>query len=243
MLEAERAAAYLVAITQRASDRDARHAFQSLAMGLASPGASILDFGCGPGLDAQAYVARGFKVSAFDDDPATRELLRSRCRNEIDSGRLQLHASDYQRFLSAAGSAGSADLVTANFAPFNLIANLRELFVAFDRILGPTGKILASVLSPYFIGDMRYGWWWRHLGYLVRRGEYAVPGERGPIIRRCLAVYAHAAAPQFTLRLLWPGTSSGALMLDHAHLWHQGGLAWLPMARCRYMFLLFARPS
>jgi SAM-dependent methyltransferase len=242
MLDAHRATAYMAAITQRTSDLHARRTFQSLVTQLAAPGAWIFDFGCGPGIDAKVYVAHGFRVSAYDHDPVMCELAAARCRGEIQSGRLRLHGGDYRGFLSEPPlAAGSIGLVTANFAPFNLIVDLPELFAALDRLLGPEGKVLVSVLSPYFLGDLKYGWWWRHLGALLRRGEYAVSGERGPIIRRRLATYARAAAPHFRLRRLWRGDrASHWLALDRGR--RPGPFDWLPMSSCRFMFLLFTRP-
>jgi len=242
MLDAYRARAYLAAITQRASDVRARNAFQSLATQLAAPGASILDFGCGPGIDAKVYVAHGFRVSAYDHDPMMCALAADRCSGEIKSGRLRLHGGDYRGFLTEPPlAAGSIGLVTANFAPFNLIVDLPELFATLDRLLGPEGKVLVSVLSPYFLGDLKYRWWWQHLGALVRRGEYAVSGERGPIIRRRLATYARAAVPYFRLRRLWRGSrASNWLPLDQGR--RPGPFDWLPMSSCRFMFLLFTRP-
>ena len=241
MLDAQRATAYLATITQRRSDRRARSAFQSLVAQLAAPGASILDFGCGPGIDAKAYIARGYRVSAYDHDPAMCELARVRCRSEIDSGRLRLLVGAYRDFLREPPlSAGATDLVTANFAPLNLIADLSELFAALDRLLGPQGKVLVSVLSPYFLGDARYRWWWRHVGALVRRGQYAVSGEHGPIIRRNLATYALAAAPYFKLRRLWRGSRLAGPLSSRGR--RPGPLDWLPMSSCRFMFLLFTRP-
>jgi hypothetical protein len=55
-----------------------------------------------------------------------------------------------------------ADLVTSNFAPLNLIDALPELFAKFHALTAPNGRVLASVLSPNFLGDLKYRWWWQN---------------------------------------------------------------------------------
>lgn len=239
MPDALRATNYLATISARASDRRARSTFQSLVGQLCAPGGRILDVGCGPGIDAKAYVAQGFRVSAYDPDPQMFELASVSCRSEVGSGRLRLHCADYRECLGEPSAARPMDLVTANFAPLNLIVDLPRLFATVDRVLGREGQVLVSVLSPYFLGDMRYGWWWRHLPALARSGEYALAGDQGPIIRRSLGAYALAAAPYFTLARLWRGGSTTGMQVKAGR---PGRLAWLLMSSCRFMFLLFRRP-
>lgn len=238
MLEAQRATAYLATITRRASDRRARSTFQFLVGQLCAPGSHILDLGCGPGIDPKAYVARGFRVSAYDHDPQMVELASVTCRSEIGSGQLRLHCGDHRDVLREAPAACPVDLVTANFAPLNLIVDLPEAFATFNRVLGRKGQVLVSVLSPYFLGDLKYGWWWQHLPALARTGQYTLAGERGPVIRRCLDAYARAAAPYFTLVRLWRCGSSAGIRVVAGR---PGRLAWLRLSSCRFMFLLFRR--
>jgi hypothetical protein len=132
------------------------------------------------------------------------------------------------------------DLITANFAPLSLIDNLRELFATFHALTAPNGMVLASVLSPYFLGDLRYRWWWGNLPSLLRHDRYTVAGAQAPIIRRRVADFAAQSAPYFTLAGVFRG-------LPGAHLQRVGASersghgSWLRLSTCRFMFLLFAR--
>jgi SAM-dependent methyltransferase len=227
------AAQYVREITSNASDRRYRSAFQPLALRLAPPGSLVFDFGSGPGLDARFYAERGLRVLAFDTDPAMCDYLADHCREFLASGALVLQRVGYGDFLGAAPPApdGTVALITANFAPLNLIDDLPELFARFAALASPGGVVLASVLSPYFAGDLRYRWWWRNAARLLRDGRYAVPGARALIWRRRLADFAAQCVPHFRLAEVFSG--HGASVQRHG--------AWLPLSRCRYMFLLFRR--
>ncbi|MGH8140845.1 MAG: class I SAM-dependent methyltransferase [Steroidobacteraceae bacterium] len=237
-------AEYVRQITALESDRRARSAFQDLVVRIAPPGAALFDFGSGAGMDARFYAEHGFTVAAYDVDLQMCEYLAGQCQDLIDAGRVTLERGGYREFLArpcAAGTPGAA-LVTSNFAPFNLIGDLRELFAKLHALTAPDGRVLASVLSPYFIGDLHYGWWWRNALRLWRNGHYSVPGAQAPIIRRRLAEFAALSAPYFTLHCVFPGLPSNRAQ-------HASGIdvsrgarhAWLRLTRCRFMFLLFER--
>ncbi|HEY6451122.1 MAG TPA: methyltransferase domain-containing protein [Steroidobacteraceae bacterium] len=239
-------AEYVRQITALESDRRARSAFQHLILKVAPPGGALFDFGAGTGLDTRFYVEHGFTVVAYDVDPDMCGFFAMYCHDFIDSGRVTLERGSYREFLERTNAAGARtfDLVTSNFAPLNLIGDLRELFAKFHALTGPNGKVLASVLSPYFIGDLKYGWWWRNSRRLWRDGSFSVPGAQGPIVRRRLADLAHQCAPYFALRHVFPGLPSRAGR-------HANGVpvsddvryAWLRLARCRYMFALFEKSA
>ena len=120
--------------------------------------------------------------------------------------------------------------------------DLRPLFAKFHRLTSPDGKVLASVLSPFFRGDLKYRWWWRNLPRLARSGRYGVPGAQASIVRRRLADLIAQSAPYFTLERVFRG-------LPGPHLRHPPGrvgrlpgrAAWLGLSTCRFMFVLFAR--
>ena len=87
-----------------------------------------------------------------------------------------------------------AELVTANFAPVNLVDDVASLFHKFATLIQPGGRVLAAVLNPWFTGDLRYGWWWRGLPLLLARGRYAVAGAQAPITRWLPGALAAAAS-------------------------------------------------
>lgn len=226
---------YVRQITARASDRRYRRAFQLLALRLTQPAETLLDFGCGPGIDARVYAEHGRRVWAYDVDTRMCDYLAVHCRDFIASGAVTLQRGAYREFLDGPTPSGAprVQLVTSDFAPLNLIDDLGELFARFAALTSPTGAVLASVLSPYFIGDLRYGWWWRNVGRLWRQGSFAVPGAQALIWRRRLEDFALHCSPYFSLEQVFPGSLSGGRARARG--------AWLPLGTCRFMFLLFRK--
>ena len=237
-------AQYVQQMTALESDRRARMAFLDLALKVASPGAALLDFGAGTGIDARFYAAHGRRVTAYDVDTKMCEFFAEHCRDLIDAGSVTLETGTYPDFLARhrASATHAIDLVTANFAPLSLIGDLNELFAAFHAVTRPGGKVLASVLNPYFIGDLRYGWWWRNAPRLWLSGRYFVAGAQAPIVRRRLAQYAAECAPYFTLEHVFRGLPSNeehranGIAVAEGH-WSK----WTQMATCRFLFLLFEK--
>jgi hypothetical protein len=235
---------YVQAITAMQSDRRARSAFQDLVLRIASPGAALFDFGAGPGIDARFYAERGFTVGAYDVDPVMREYFSVHCREFIQAGQVVLDSGTYQDFLAreTAGDGRRVELVTSNFAPLNLIDDLPGLFAKFNAFTGSGGKVLASVLNPYFIGDLKYGWWWRNALRLWRDGRYSVQGAQASIVRRRLADFAGQSEPYFALTRVFPGLpphwGRNANGVDVSRGERH---AWLRLTTCRFMFLLFEK--
>jgi SAM-dependent methyltransferase len=244
MSEIHTGADYVGAITALESDRRARSAFQDLVLRIAIPGAALFDFGAGPGIDARFYAERGFSVGAYDVDPGMCEYFSAHCREFIQAGRVELEGGSYRDFLTrkAVGDGRRVDLVTSNFAPLNLIDDLRDLFAKFHDLTAPDGKVLASVLSPYFIGDLKYRWWWRNSLRLWRDGHFAVQGVQAPIIRRRLADFAGQSAPYFALKRVFPGLPPyRGRDANGVDVSRDGRYAWLRLTTCRFMILLFEK--
>jgi Methyltransferase domain len=235
-------AAYVRAITERESDRQARRAFQRLVVRTARPGSLLFDFGAGPGLDVRFYAEQGFTVTGYDIDPEMNRFFGEYCRDLIDSGRVTLETEPYREFLDSGGRCGEhgASLITANFAPLNLIENATELFAKFHCMTEPGGKVLAAVLSPYFVGDMVYGWWWRNLLRLCVSGRYAVPGAHSLILRRSIGEFARSAQPYFALERIYRGLPARSRQAA-AGVDPRRHNAWLHVTTCRFMVLLFRR--
>jgi hypothetical protein len=231
------------AITALESDRRARAAFQQLVARIAAPDAALYDFGAGTGIDARVYAERGCTVGAYDVDPGMRQQFALRCRDLIETGRITLDAGSYSQFLGNTVNGGrGVDLVTSNFAPLNLIAELPPLFEKFHALTVSGGKVLVSVLNPYFIGDLKYGWWWRNGMRLWRAGHYSVAGTQTAISRRRLADFARQSAPYFAMTRVFRGsTPHRGQRTDGIDMTRSGRNAWLRVASCRFMFLLFER--
>jgi SAM-dependent methyltransferase len=236
-------AEYVSQITAQESDRRTRTAFRDLVLSIAPPGARLFDFGAGPGMDARFFAERGFMIDAYDVDPRMREFFAEHCKDLIDSGCVTLDGRPYGEFLARpiAGSGRHTDLVICNFAPLNLVEDLRELFERFRVLTGPKGRVLASVLNPCFVGDMRSRWWWRGALHLWRDGELFLPGPQAPYYRRLLRNFRKASAPHFRLSHVFPGLPSRRRHTSGIDSQGDGLLAWLRIASCRYTFLLFEK--
>ena len=228
------AADYAREITANPSDQRYRRNFQALALELAPRERAVFDFGCGPGIDARCYAEHGLRVLAFDTDPAMCEYLAAHCREFLASGQISLQRGGYHEFLAGTCAAEErVGLITANFAPLNLIDDLGVLFGRFATLVAPGGSVLAGVLSPYYAGDARYRWWWRNGSQLRALGRYAVPGASSLIWRRTPQDFARQCAPHFTLAQVYAGNGRRV-----------GARApWLRLALFRYMFLLFRRTA
>ncbi|MBS0579610.1 MAG: class I SAM-dependent methyltransferase [Proteobacteria bacterium] len=235
-------AEYVSALSTRPSDLRARDAFRARALELVPAGGLIYDFGAGPGLDARYYAEHERRVAAYDIDPEMCRYFADYCGELIRAGRISLDQGSYAQFLASARTRGNVDLVTANFAPLNLVSDLPGLFAALAGLTRPDGCVLASVLSPYYVGDLTYRWWWRNLPLLLRRGEFAVPGAQALIWRRRLPAYAAASAPWFTLESAYPGTTHSLGRVSVRGVAAGAPGAWLSLTRSRYMFLLFRKP-
>ncbi|MGB6486860.1 MAG: class I SAM-dependent methyltransferase [Steroidobacteraceae bacterium] len=244
MSEAHAGAEYVRTIQQHASDRQAREAFQSLALTHVHPGCTIFDFGAGTGIDARFFAERGLCVRVYDNDPRMRRYLAATCRDLIDAGRIVPEAGEYAEFLTRTPEPGvpPVHLVIANFAPLDLIDDLSVLFAKLHALTVPGAALLASVLSPYYLGDLKYGWRWRGMIEQWRTGKLIAQGARGNIIRRHLPVFSADCTPWFRLervfRGLPPRDATEATGMDVAL---NSRATWLRLTRCRFMFLLFRR--
>jgi SAM-dependent methyltransferase len=224
---------YFDYISSEQSDRRARAAFHDLVSRIASPGAALFDFGAGAGIDARFFAQAGFTIEAYDIDPRMRAFFVEYCRDFLDAGRIVLDSRDYREFVTSgpAVSGRPQDLVICNFAPLNLIDDLPELFAKFAALTGPNGRVLASVLNPYCIRDLKFRWWWRTAPRLWRHGHFFMPGPQAPHHRRRVANFAALSAPHFRLARAFPGGTSRGLG------------ARLQYLSCRYLFLLFEKTS
>lgn len=240
-------AEYVRHITAVESDRQARSAFQNLVLRVASPGAALFDFGAGPGIDARFFAERDFMVEAYDVDPRMREFFTEYCRDFLDRGRVVLDCSSYREFVAhtPAQARERFDVVISNFAPLNLVDDLRELFAKFHALTRADGKVIASVLSPYYIEEMKSRLWWRNAVPLWRTGYTFLPGPQAPHFRRRLANLAQLSLPYFRLVRVYRGLPP-LLGADAQGTDFSGGgrrLAWLQGTTSRFMFLEFRKSA
>jgi SAM-dependent methyltransferase len=192
-------------------DRWVRRRFQKMALALLPARADVLDFGAGTGIDARIYAAGGHRTFVYEPAPAMRDYLVRYCHDEIASGTVITETWPITHKVHA---------ITANFAVLNHIADQAALFEEFSRVTDPGCFVLASMLSPFYLGDARCRWWWANAANLLRSGHYPSPGE-SRILRFAPRAIVRAAAPHFRLERLDPYGFGLAIRL--------------------YMFLLFRR--
>lgn len=214
--------AYVAALSADASDRIARTAFVELALALTRPRSRIFDFGCGPGQDARVYAARDREVYAHDVDPDMCSSFRRHCASGLAHGSIHLVELD--------GTLPPIDLVTANFAPLNLVPDPAPLFATFAAMLSPGGQLLLSVLNPLHVGDLRYAWWWNGLLPLCLHGRYRVSGSQAPITRWRPPRLAREAGPHFSLVHVYVPQAPRARRLRSTRHWPTA-------ASARFLFL------
>lgn len=202
---------YHAVIQTSRRDRQVRDRFQKIVLDLLPEGADVLDFGAGTGIDAKVFAAHGHRTFVFEPSDAMSEHLLRHCREEIVRDTVtpvslpltcQVHA------------------VTANFAVLDHFPDHKVLFEDLARVVHKGGFVLVSMLSPYYLGDARYGWWRANLMNLIRHGRYAITSE-SRIHRFTPGAVARAADPHFRLERLAP--------------------RGLGLATHLYMFLLFRR--
>jgi SAM-dependent methyltransferase len=236
-------AEYVRLLSAQASDVRAREAFRAHALRLSAPGQRLYDFGAGPGLDARYYAAEGRRVEAYDIDPEMCAYFSEYCADLIAGGQVRLHPASFPQFLAnpPRAPAEQVDLITANFAPLNLVEDLEALFAAFAALARPGAYVLASVLGPYHLRDLRYGWWWGNLPRFLAQGRYAVEGAQARIWRRSLREYAARSAPHFSLERVFRDALPEAGTGDCPGLDPRSPLAFAHLATARFMFLLLRR--
>lgn len=230
-------AEYFRYITSVESDRRARSAFLDLVLRLASPGAALVDFGAGPGIDAKFLAERGFSVRAYDTDPRMCDFFAEHCADFIASGRIVLERGDYREFLARKAPPRRADLIISNFAPLNLVPDPHELFAKFHDLTVPDGKVFASVINPFFLDELKHPRSWPGVFRLLREGHYYMPGPQAPHMRRRASEFQALSSPYFKLAGVFRGLPSGGNR-------PVGGRdSWLRTAGGRFVFLLFQRSA
>lgn len=236
---------YFRAITTLESDRQMRAAFQHLAEKLRTEGASVLDFGCGPGIDAKCFAERGFSVVGYDIDTEMRAFFKMHCAAEIQSKQVSLWECDYADLLNPKNAEfdGRFDLITANFAPLNLVADLPALFAKFFSLTKPNARILASVLNPYYAKEMRYRWRVRNQWRLWRHGWFDLQQLPGKVFRRHPHAIAAAGAPYFALENVFPGAPHASIdcYAPTATTHSMRALDWFALAKHMFIFVLLRR--
>jgi ubiquinone/menaquinone biosynthesis C-methylase UbiE len=148
-------------LTSNPHDILARRAFQALVTRHVDAGSTLLDFGCGTGIDALHFAENGYRVTAYDTSPGMIQQMELRCGSKIAAGEITSCCASYRDFLDGRMSLPRASAVTADFAVLNSIRDLTPLFNRFSQILEPPGWIILSILNPMHWLRLKQAKWWR----------------------------------------------------------------------------------
>lgn len=148
-------------ITRNAHDLLARRTFRELVTRHVSPGSTLLDFGCGTGLDALYYSQQGYRVLAYDNSPGMIARLKQRAAAEIATGSITPISMEYPAFLKAVAGLPRFSAVVANFAVLNLVRAPQPLFGILAAELLPPGWLILCILNPIHWPKTKERGWWR----------------------------------------------------------------------------------
>ena len=148
-------------ITSNAQDLLARRTFRELVARHVSPGSTLLDFGCGTGLDALYYAQQGYRVLAYDNSPGMISILKQRASAEVASGAIMPFSMENAAFLKEIPKWPRFTAVVANFAVLNLIRCPRHLFRTFAEELLPPGWLILCILNAIHWPKIAERGWWR----------------------------------------------------------------------------------
>ncbi len=103
---------------------------------------SVLEIGCGTGLNTVWFADRAHNVEAVDISEAMLELAKRR----VIKGRVQFHQADIIKGWDFKD--GSFDLVVANLV-LEHVENLSHIFQEAHRVLKSRGQLYIGELHPY----------------------------------------------------------------------------------------------
>jgi SAM-dependent methyltransferase len=138
----------------------AREAFVALVTRHVAPRSTLLDFGCGTGIDACQYAQNGYRVQAYDNSPGMIAQLEQRCKTEIASRDIVAWSEGYPSFLARFPQLPAPSAAVADFAVLNSIPNLETLFDTLRRHLSPPGWVIVSLLNPLHWQKLKTPRWW-----------------------------------------------------------------------------------
>jgi SAM-dependent methyltransferase len=170
---------YDAALAQNHANNAVRSAFHALVQQQVPTGSLIMDFGCGTGTDALAYIQMGYRVVAYDNSPGMMAALEQKGATEIAKGDLVTVHGRYETMMATLPTLPRPVAVVSNFAVLNQIENAGEWLTAMAGVIDRGGWIIISVLNPTYWWDMRQSWWWRGLRSGGSKGYVEYPTSDG----------------------------------------------------------------
>lgn len=167
-------------------------------------GQTVLDLGCGTGIDAVFLAQRGIRVVAIDASPAMIAQSRAKLAAAELADLVDLRVMDFAR-VGSIPPAGFDGIICA-FAGLSTSAELDELAASLAGLLVPRGVLIVHLLNRWslweWLGIVRSG----HLGAARRLGRnpvrnFLIGGRAVPhYLYQPGAAYARFFQSRFALR-------------------------------------------
>ena len=109
------------------------------------PGGSVLELGCGTGVDALRLAEAGMKVVAIDASERMVGITREKCRHLADAVRVE--QGDLGRLDTVPGCDGPFDLVLSDFGALNCVEDLAAVFTSISTRLADGGVLVAVIMG------------------------------------------------------------------------------------------------
>ena len=150
------APSYDAVFSQRGQTEVQRRRIQAAMLREWTPGARILDLGCGTGEDIRFLAQQGFTVTGIDPAIGMLEVAQSKLnRSSLHAELLCLGAEDLAVFPTASFTG-----VLSNFGAANTVPDFSEMLSQCARILRPSGSAIFCLLSRWCA--------WETGGFLLR---------------------------------------------------------------------------
>ncbi|MFN7976245.1 MAG: class I SAM-dependent methyltransferase [Acidobacteriota bacterium] len=158
---------------------------------------TLIDVGCGTGVDALHFAELGHAVIAVDVSPAMIALTsgKSAARGAEGVRAHVVDARDPASWEALGLDAGSVDVVYASFGVLNCLPDLGVLATVARRAIAPGGAVVL-VPMPRICPREIAGLEWRRLG---RAPTATVEGMTVPLVYPTLREIARAFAPDFRI--------------------------------------------
>ncbi len=115
--------------------------------GLLNGPSTLIDIGCGTGIDAQHFARLGHHVYATDSSPEM--VQRAGARDGYGSGRVTAVRVGAQELDRLDAVPGSVDLSYSNFGPLNCVPDLAETARSLAALTRPGGYAVFTIIGRY----------------------------------------------------------------------------------------------
>ncbi len=132
-----------------------------------APPASLLDIGCGTGIDALYFAQRGYSVTAID---ASREMV-NQTRNRITRADMNVRVENFGADELGKLGEETFDAIYSDLGPLNCVADLETVSQQCFKLLNPNGFLIVSVMARVCPIEILY---------FTLRGEFKQATRRFP---------------------------------------------------------------